>query len=577
MKEIKLIWKKKNIASVATKITWSGQNTEVCRQLTFEVANNPFSKEYKAPSIQTGDIVTFYYNKKVRFVGRVFNAEKKTEVGTVEFTAFDFLYNLIHSEATYKFKNRTPEFIAKKICKDFKIAYGSIARTKHKIKKYIPSGMTLYAIITKAYQKAEKSTKKKYVIRMYGKKLEVVRRGTVNKSFTLDTSQNVISTSWQKDATGVVNKVAVYNSKGKTIGTYSSKSSVKKYGIIQGAINVDKGKGKKQAKSALKNAEVTVTIDVIGDIRCISAYGVEVKDKYTGLKGVYYIKSDSHVFENGQYSMTLDLTKKNSDESIEYSKIDENAAKTTNEDGSVTTVKKHTYKAIFTAYSENTGSKKDAQGHKLNAARRTCAMGKRFKFGTKIECECKGTVIDGKTYRVTDRPKNQKLKKRWHVDILMKTDAECRKFGVRNGKITIYTTTTTGGKISGKGDKKGKEIAEKALSKRGCWYKWGEQGPDRFDCSGLVWWAHKQCGIHFARGNAAGLMEYGSKISYSNLQVGDVILYSSNGKASGIHHTGIYIGGGEMVHAPHSGAKVTTVTVASGYYRQQFYCARRIR
>lgn len=68
----------------------------------------------------------------------------------------------------------------------------------------------------------------------------------------------------------------------------------------------------------------------------------------------------------------------------------------------------------------------------------------------------------------------------------------------------------------------------------------------------------------------------GSSVSYSNLQEGDILLFSSNGSLSGVHHTGIYIGNGMMVHAPHSGATVTVVTVASGYYRNQFYTARRL-
>lgn len=122
----------------------------------------------------------------------------------------------------------------------------------------------------------------------------------------------------------------------------------------------------------------------------------------------------------------------------------------------------------------------------------------------------------------------------------------------------------------------GDDIALKALSKRGYPYVWGASGPNSFDCSGLVWWAHKQCGISFGRADTRGLSSMGTAISFSNLQPGDVLIFSSNGAYSGIHHTGIYIGNGMMVHAPHSGATVSVVTVTSGYYRNQFYTARRL-
>lgn len=132
------------------------------------------------------------------------------------------------------------------------------------------------------------------------------------------------------------------------------------------------------------------------------------------------------------------------------------------------------------------------------------------------------------------------------------------------------STTSSSANVSGD------DIALKALSKRGCPYVWGASGPSSFDCSGLVWWAHAQCGITFGRTDTRGLSSMGTAVSFSNLQPGDVLIFSSNGSYSGIHHTGIYIGNGMMVHAPHSGATVSVVTITSGYYRNQFYTARRL-
>ena len=123
---------------------------------------------------------------------------------------------------------------------------------------------------------------------------------------------------------------------------------------------------------------------------------------------------------------------------------------------------------------------------------------------------------------------------------------------------------------------KGMAIANTALSKQGSNYVWGASGPNTFDCSGLVWWAHKQNGVNFGRCSTKVLVGMGQSVARGNLQAGDIILFSSNGKASGVHHVGIYVGGGRMVHAPRTGETVKVVNITSGYYNNQYYTARRL-
>jgi len=60
------------------------------------------------------------------------------------------------------------------------------------------------------------------------------------------------------------------------------------------------------------------------------------------------------------------------------------------------------------------------------------------------------------------------------------------------------------------------------------------------------------------------------------MQAGDIILFSSNGSASGIHHVGIYIGGGNMVHAPQTGDVVKIASLNSSYYQAHWYDVRRL-
>jgi len=92
-----------------------------------------------------------------------------------------------------------------------------------------------------------------------------------------------------------------------------------------------------------------------------------------------------------------------------------------------------------------------------------------------------------------------------------------------------------------------------ALSKVGQPYEWAAAGPDSFDCSGLTMWAWAQAGVALPHSSAS---QYAAtpRVSMSALQPGDLLFAGSP-----IHHVGLYIGNGQMVEAPYTGAFVRVV------------------
>ncbi|MCB1014986.1 MAG: C40 family peptidase [Acidimicrobiales bacterium] len=94
-----------------------------------------------------------------------------------------------------------------------------------------------------------------------------------------------------------------------------------------------------------------------------------------------------------------------------------------------------------------------------------------------------------------------------------------------------------------------------AMSMQGVPYRWGGADPSGFDCSGLMMWAWARAGRSLPHSSAA---QYGAtrRVSSSDLQPGDLVFYGSP-----IHHVGMYIGGGMIVHAPHSGDVVRTASL----------------
>lgn len=89
--------------------------------------------------------------------------------------------------------------------------------------------------------------------------------------------------------------------------------------------------------------------------------------------------------------------------------------------------------------------------------------------------------------------------------------------------------------------------ASSAESQTGTPYVWGGSQPGGFDCSGLIKWAYEQIGKNIPR-TSQDQMAAGVPVSLDNLQPGDIIGYYS-----GNSHVGIYVGNGQVVHAPTSG------------------------
>ncbi|MQA16378.1 MAG: glycoside hydrolase [Pseudonocardiaceae bacterium] len=99
------------------------------------------------------------------------------------------------------------------------------------------------------------------------------------------------------------------------------------------------------------------------------------------------------------------------------------------------------------------------------------------------------------------------------------------------------------------------EALRAALEQQGDPYSWGADGPDSFDCSGLVYWAYQQAGVELPRSSSEQAAT-GTSVSRSQLQPGDLIaLYSP------VSHIGVYVGDGRYVHAPQPGDVVEVTDV----------------
>lgn len=114
-------------------------------------------------------------------------------------------------------------------------------------------------------------------------------------------------------------------------------------------------------------------------------------------------------------------------------------------------------------------------------------------------------------------------------------------------------------------------VVAKAKQYIGSRYVYGGSTPSGFDCSGFTSYVYRQFGVALNR-TAAGQFGNGVAVSKSQLQSGDLVMFGK----SGINHVGIYIGGGQMVHAANPSRGVTIDTINSGYYANNYVGARRV-
>ena len=107
-------------------------------------------------------------------------------------------------------------------------------------------------------------------------------------------------------------------------------------------------------------------------------------------------------------------------------------------------------------------------------------------------------------------------------------------------------------------------VINEARAQFGKPYVWGAEGPDSFDCSGLVMWCYEQCGYYFDhRPTTYTLINMGSSVSQNNLGIADLV-FPSDG------HVQLYSGNGYVIHAPQSG------DVVKESYMSAFWAGRNL-
>ncbi|WP_405724099.1 NlpC/P60 family protein [Streptomyces sp. NBC_01537] len=208
----------------------------------------------------------------------------------------------------------------------------------------------------------------------------------------------------------------------------------------------------------------------------------------------------------------------------------------------------------------------DQLGNRASAALRTLAAQRRELTQVRHEADAELATLRGAQdeLRTHKRTVEDKLKAAQQIlDRL--TAAERAAVGASTSPLTSRAArgVSGGGRtaLSGSGSStadgdvpapsaRAAQAVSFAYGALGLPYVWGATGPSSYDCSGLTQAAWRSAGVSLPRTTYTQI-NAGTRVSRSQLQPGDLVFFYS-----GISHVGLYIGNGQMIHAPHPGAPV---------------------
>jgi cell wall-associated NlpC family hydrolase len=120
----------------------------------------------------------------------------------------------------------------------------------------------------------------------------------------------------------------------------------------------------------------------------------------------------------------------------------------------------------------------------------------------------------------------------------------------------------------------GDEVAVRAIAQVGKPYRYGGADLDGFDCSGLVYFIHRELGVTVPR-TAAEQYAAAQPVNVQHLEPGDLLFFRTT-KGKRVSHVGIYAGSGRFIHAPQTGRDIELRDLSDEYYGPRLVGAGRL-
>ncbi|MBC2576583.1 hypothetical protein [Peptostreptococcus canis] len=301
-----------DITNLVPYVRITGNVDSVSRTLETELFQSVVDSQIEQIGIKEGSSVCFYVDGgKEIYRGNIVDISKE-ENGVFKIIAKDVGFILGTAKFNKNFVNKTPEQVAKEIIKECRLNINSIAKTNIKLTRYFRD-TSAYDIIMTFYTLASRQNKKKYMMDINLRSINIIERG---KALTIgfDSDSNITNAEYGINIEELVNTVSVVDKNGNKISQHVNKELTKVFHLLKNKILEvdDKSKVNKDIiNNEFYGADKTCSLTGYGNYNCRSGYKVHIKEPQTGLIGEFYIDEDSHEWNSGGYICNLSLNFKN--------------------------------------------------------------------------------------------------------------------------------------------------------------------------------------------------------------------------------------------------------------------------
>ena len=312
-----------DITNYVLKYAWSGDAEQAARKLEFSIAYNTPTKDkvFVPLNLKVGGFIYLYWqdddkDKPVEiFQGRIFYRKRVTDSYSFEFACFDDLIYLAKSNIRAVITGTVAAGI-KQVCNEIGIPMGKLPDGLTANVDFIAddkSGTEVLRMLLDQQEAADlaNGADTHYIPICINGNVTVVKKGELIEGYTATADTNVFSTEHSESIEEMVNRVKAVDDNGTICQIFTNTEDEQHFGTIQKIYKIQPPKkgqtvdNVKAAKALLKRQKDESSLKGLGFIQCITGYSIKVKEEQ--LEGTFYIKSDTHNFENNVHTMDLTL------------------------------------------------------------------------------------------------------------------------------------------------------------------------------------------------------------------------------------------------------------------------------
>lgn len=291
-----------DVTQLVSAVTWSGDVRQIARTLTIRLLAEG------APDAPVGTAVTMEDGGTRLFTGYVFTRSRSTGSPAMDLTCHDPGIYLSRTQVTKKYQDIAPEAAAAALCGEWGIPVGPLAPTGTTVSRLF-FGVSLYQVIATLYTLAGRQTGKTYHLGFSGTgAFTVTEQEALSPVVLIQPGSNLMEASVAEEGGSIVNRVEIYDQYETLLSTKEDAASIASFGALQSVLKQAKDQdASAQAEKLLEQSQPVqrITLQALGDARCIAGGAVMVREPVSGLSGLFWIDSDTHQWKNGLHTSRL--------------------------------------------------------------------------------------------------------------------------------------------------------------------------------------------------------------------------------------------------------------------------------